>query len=133
VIRTLISALLGMVVFALLCGVGVLGVVGARAAWRYHNRVDQPRLAQVSCRWQAGRVVVSGVVENPNDGAHRVFIVPHYRLSDGALRGRAGWVAVAGGDVIPGRATRSWRFVGSRVQPSAVRACSPLAYFDDED
>ena len=129
-IRTLVSSALGMVVFALVCGVGLLGVAGARAAWRYHNRIDQPRLTQVSCRWHDGHVIMSGVVENPNDGTHRVFILPHYRLSDGVLRARTGLV---GGYMMPGHATRSWRFVGARVQPSAIRACAPLAYIDDED
>ena len=64
----------GLVWAAAIGGFGLLCVAGAKAAARYHHRVDQPQLSHVSCRWHDGRVVVSGVVENPNSGTHRVLV-----------------------------------------------------------
>ena len=125
--RTLVSAVadslrtlaLGLVWAAALCGIGLLCVAGAKAAARYHHRVDQPRLTHFSCRWYDGRVVVSGVVENPNGGTHRVLVhVANIDVVD---------------DSIAGHASRAWQFQGSSLPRQSIRSCAPLAWIDDED
>ena len=116
---SLCTLVLGLVWAAALGGFGLLCVAGAKAAVRYHHRVDQPQLSHVSCRWHDGQVVVQGVVENPNSGIHRVL------------------VRVANIDVvdtsIAGHASRAWQFQGSRLPRQPIRSCAPVAWIDDED
>ncbi len=125
------SLVLGLVWAAALGGFGLLCVAGAKAAVRYHHhRVDQPRLSHVSCRWHDGRVVVSGVVENPNSGAHRVLVHPHYRLADGVLHAITIDVVDAS---ISEHESVAWRFEGSPLPREPIRSCAPVAWIDDED
>lgn len=43
----------------------------------------RPRVSAVSCRWIGRRVVVSGVISNPNGSSHNVYVSPSFRLVHG--------------------------------------------------
>jgi hypothetical protein len=70
-------AIIGIVLLV----VAVLAVVYNRSL---PPKLLQPRLSAVSCRWIGRRVVVSGILYNPNGSSRKVYVSPAFRLVHGA-------------------------------------------------